>query len=63
MAQKLVRFSVDVTPEVDARFQEIADLEDRTKRNMTQVALQRLLRLWKAKPDLCRELGLIVPNR
>ena len=54
-----VRFGVDVARETDMEVRKLACLEGRSKRNFHSVLLNRLVRLWKEKPDELRELGLI----
>lgn len=58
---KPVRFGVTIDRDTDVRFAALAGLERRTKRNMHEVLLRRVIRLWKEQPDACEELRLIVP--
>lgn len=59
--QKPVRFGVTIDRDTDVRFAELAGLERRTKRNMHEVMLRRVVRLWKENPEECQRLQLIVP--
>jgi hypothetical protein len=62
MVRGTVRFGVEVERELDVEFQKLAEAERRSKRNMHQVVLRRLVRLWKEKPDEMRRLQLIQPQ-
>jgi hypothetical protein len=59
MARERIRFGVDLDRKTDGDFQEIARVEQRSKRNMHAVLVQRIVRLWKDNPGALRQLGLI----
>jgi hypothetical protein len=59
--QKPVRFGVTIDRDTDVRFSALAGLERRTKRNMHEVLLRRIVRLWKDNPDVLEQLKLVVP--
>jgi hypothetical protein len=59
--QKPVRFGVIIDRDTDVRFSALAGLERRTKRNMHEVLLRRIVRLWKENPHAIEGLGLVIP--
>jgi mevalonate pyrophosphate decarboxylase len=59
MARERIRFGVDLDRKTDGDFQEIARAEQRSKRNMHAVLIQRIVRLWKENPEQLRQLRLV----
>lgn len=60
MARDRVRFGVDLDRKVDGEFAEIAvTIERRPKIDLHRVLINRVVRLWKEKPEALEQLGII----
>jgi hypothetical protein len=61
MNAERIRFGVDVDRKLDSAIKDLADIEHRSKRNMHQVLLRRIVDLWKSDPEKLKQIQLIRP--
>lgn len=59
MANERIKFGVDLDRKTDGDFKEIAEVENRSKRNMHAVLIRRVTKAWKENPKRLEEIGLI----
>jgi hypothetical protein len=61
MNAERIRFGVDVDRKLDSAIKDLAEIEHRSKRNMHQVLLRRIVDLWKSDPEKLKQIQLIRP--
>jgi hypothetical protein len=61
MNAERIRFGVDVDRKLDSAIKDLDEIEHRSKRNMHQVLLRRIVDLWKSDPEKLKQIQLIRP--